>query len=95
MAQLTQEDLLQRVGMAAPTTEAETHAILDRAIDVVLGKEGGSGDGADGGGLGGVQCFGGMIGEGGGSGSGANGGAIGGGIDGGGMKGGGRTTAGE
>ena len=43
MAQLTKEDLLERVGMAAPTTEAETHAILDRAIDVVLGKEGGSG----------------------------------------------------
>ena len=40
---LSPADLLERVGMAEPQTEAETQAVLDRAIEVVLKKEGGSG----------------------------------------------------
>ena len=43
MAQLTAADLLERVGMAEPKTEAETEAVMERAIEVVLKKEGGSG----------------------------------------------------
>ena len=43
MAQLTPADLLERVGMPAPTTPAESEAVLECAIDVVLKKEGGSG----------------------------------------------------
>ena len=43
MAQLTPADLLAQVGMPEPQNEAETQAMLDRAILLVLKKEGGSG----------------------------------------------------